>query len=310
VLARLDAVGRDRDAVRALTADLLRRVTGSRSHAAHSLADAVDQAPASRLLSDLRVGLEELAAPLHLERGDPLVTPASAPPGPQQATRLMPVVREAEVPMTPRIPAARDPERHRWRAAVRTGAHGLRAYMDALPAGRRRLVVGAGAAVTAAALLLALPRPPAAEPATSSPASGPGVWTARAEPTDRSDLSEPSTGSVAADAAIGGDDPLAAAVALLERRQTCFAELSLLCLEEVDQQGSAALLADRTVMEALRAGEEADVTASDGSDPRLAERWGDSALVEVGPETAPAPLLLMRSEAGWRIRDWIAGSPD
>lgn len=308
VLARLDAVGRDRDAVRALTADLLRRVTGSRSHAAHSLADAVEQAPAFRLLPDLRLGLEELAAPLHLERGDPLVAPASAPLAPQQATRLMPVVREAEVP-TAGIPAAPAPERHGWREAVRTGARGLRARLDALPAGRRRLVVGTGAAVTAAALLLALPRPDA-EPASSSPAPGPVVWTAGAEPTGTSGLSEPSTGEAAAIAAIGGDDPVAAAVALLERRQTCFAELSLLCLEEVDQQGSAALIADRAAMEALRAGAEADVTAGDGVDPRLTERWGDSALVEVGPETAPAPLLLMRSEAGWRIRDWVAGSPD
>lgn len=103
-----------------------------------------------------------------------------------------------------------------------------------------------------------------------------------------------------------GDDPLAAAVALLERRDACIAELSLLCLEEADQQGSAALADDRAGLEVLRAGEEAELPAVAPVDAALVERLGDSALVRLGPQTAPASLLLVRSEAGWRIRDWVA----
>jgi hypothetical protein len=116
--------------------------------------------------------------------------------------------------------------------------------------------------------------------------------------------------ATATHAAIAGDDPVAAALALLERRGGCFAELSVLCLEHVDQQGSSALTADRAAIQQLRDGDEADYATAKADQARLVERLGDSALVEVGPETAPASLLLMRSEAGWRIRDWVASGID
>src|SRR5690606_3746748 len=114
----------------------------------------------------------------------------------------------------------------------------------------------------------------------------------------------------ATDAAIAGDDPVAAALALLERRAGCFAELSVLCLEHVDQQGSAALTADRAGIQQLRDGDGADYATAEADAGRLGVRLGDGALVEVGPETAPASLLLMRSVAGWRIRDWVASGID
>jgi hypothetical protein len=39
----------------------------------------------------------------------------------------------------------------------------------------------------------------------------------------------------------------------------------------------------------------------------LVERLGDSALVGLGngPETTPASTLVMRGEAGWRIRAYL-----
>jgi hypothetical protein len=55
---------------------------------------------------------------------------------------------------------------------------------------------------------------------------------------------------------------------------------------------------------------EAHYASAEAVDARLVERLGNSALVEVGSETAPASLLLMRSEAGWRIRDWVASGID
>ncbi|MGN6273279.1 MAG: hypothetical protein ACTHMQ_09335 [Protaetiibacter sp.] len=292
VLARVDAISRDRDAARALASDLLRRVTGSRSHAAHALADTVEQAPAFRLLAELCDGLDELAAPLALGRNEPPASAASEAPAAQLAPRLMPVVRAVEEPTGTPLPAGRS----RY-DAMRSRIAGLRARLDALPAGRRRFVVGAGAAVTAAAMLLALPKAADAEPPSPPPSASTTAPGEQVAPVGR---------TAAADAAIEGDDPVAAAVALLERRQACFVELSLLCLEEVNQQGSAASTSDRAAMQALRGGEEAEVAAVDSVDARLTERWGDSALVEVGPETDPASLLLMRSEAGWRIRDWVA----
>src|SRR5690606_24621944 len=41
------------------------------------------------------------------------------------------------------------------------------------------------------------------------------------------------------------DDPVEAARALLEHRERCFRDLSVLCLEAVDQRNSAAMDADR-----------------------------------------------------------------
>jgi len=300
VLARLDAIARDRDAVRNLASELLRRVAGSRSRAAHSLADDVDQVAAAELLSALRSGLDDLAAPVPVERED-------APEAPEQAaapaSRLIPVVRvDGDAPSGAESAAAGGG----WRATALSWLHALRSRLDALPSARRRLVVAGGAAITAAAVLLALPyggeasgphAPDHHEPpgATESAASAP------------SDTSITAAGSTADNAAIEGDDPLAAAIALLERRATCFAQLSLLCLESVDQQGSAALEVDRRAMQALRAGDEARYPVVEAVDARLVERLGDSALVQLGPQTAPASLLLMRSEAGWRIRDWVAG---
>jgi hypothetical protein len=224
----------------------------------------------------------------------------------------MPVVRAAgdEQPTETRAVAAG------WWAAATAMLASVRARADALPAARRRLLVAGGAAVAAAAVLLALPAAGDAE-GPSSPRVPRAPGTATAGPVDdgpahdgltRDEATEPpGTGSSAAGAAIAGDDPLAATIALLERRSDCFVELSLLCLEGVDQQGSSALGADRDAMHALRDGMEAHYASAEAVDARLVERLGNSALVEVGSETAPASLLLMRSEAGWRIRDWIAG---
>jgi hypothetical protein len=115
---------------------------------------------------------------------------------------------------------------------------------------------------------------------------------------------------------IAGDDPVAAAVALLVARERCMSTLSVLCLEGVDQEGSAALDGDRQVIRSLqergtatRERSLADATVE------LSQRLGDSALMNVTAatepttteekedKTEPTSLLLIRSEVGWRIRD-------
>jgi hypothetical protein len=306
VLVRTAAVGADREAVRALAVDMLRRADGSRARAAQLLADEAEHRPGAELLSLLRAGLDDLAAPVPLQGAQPSPASAIATSG----ERLLPVVRDAPQPddvaaeaVAAPTPASNTLGRLVERAKELLGA--LRLRLDALSALRRRALVAGGAAVCAAAVMLALPAGAANE--------GVGA-AAHAEGQDRQETPALSTpvpegahpARSVADAAIGGDDPLAAAVALLERRADCFVELSLLCLEGVNQQGSAALDADRAAVLALRGGEEADYADTELVAPRLIERLGAGALVELGPETQPASLLLMRSEAGWRIRDWVA----
>jgi hypothetical protein len=108
------------------------------------------------------------------------------------------------------------------------------------------------------------------------------------------------------DSVITGDDPLPAAIALLVERDRCIAELSVLCLDVVAQDGSAALASDRELIEELRAGAGAPALAPTPArnDLTLVERLGDSALVAIAG-TTPASLLLMKGEAGWRIRDYL-----
>ncbi|MET0976589.1 MAG: hypothetical protein ABWX82_13065 [Leifsonia sp.] len=127
---------------------------------------------------------------------------------------------------------------------------------------------------------------------------GPAPSAARAE--------EPST-TAAPDAAVSGDDPVAAALSLIVARETCLRRGSADCLHLVDEIGSPMTDADAA---ALR----------NGSDPpaipvpstiTLVERVGDAAIVlvsdEAGAETPPAPLLLMKGEAGWRLREVFEG---
>jgi hypothetical protein len=134
-------------------------------------------------------------------------------------------------------------------------------------------------------------------------------------------------------AAIVGDDPIAAASALVEARQGCIRSMSIVCLDSVAQQGSVAMDDDVALIRALQAGAEppagsalggtdmphsASVVAPSEQTPsgvalfELVERLGATALVEmrstdsaVAGETATASLLLMKGEAGWRIRSYV-----
>jgi len=121
---------------------------------------------------------------------------------------------------------------------------------------------------------------------------------------------------VVGDPLITGDDPLAAWASLAAQRERCIRDLSVLCLDGVDQAGSAALAEDVETVRALQAGAEMAVDDRVGDPQRaeLIERLGDSALVRTMPESAsgdektqPASVLLMKGEAGWRIRSWLPG---
>ena len=112
---------------------------------------------------------------------------------------------------------------------------------------------------------------------------------------------------VAADPVMS-DDPLVAVPALLAARERCIRDLSVLCLDAVGQQGSAALDDDQQLVRDLQSGGELPARWSVVvGELVLEERLGDSAMVSLGDvsDSEPASILLMKGEAGWRIRDYL-----
>jgi hypothetical protein len=77
-----------------------------------------------------------------------------------------------------------------------------------------------------------------------------------------------------------------------------------LCLDAVVQVGSPALAADQALILALQDGAESPDELI-ASTPSLVERLGDSALISLGGKTQPASILLMKGQAGWRIRAYL-----
>jgi hypothetical protein len=191
---------------------------------------------------------------------------------------------------------------------------------------------GGAALVLVAAAALALPT-------LSGPAHGaPGADAMSATPAARTDGREEATSvDAAADASGGGardaqvartadpaataadsaavasTDPDAAAAVLLRLRADCLRRADADCLGGVDQPGSPAEDADRTTIRTRRVDGPRlpDLHEADHLEP--AQRMGDTALIALRPaedaggpptpERRPASLLVVRGEAGWRIRD-------
>lgn len=109
------------------------------------------------------------------------------------------------------------------------------------------------------------------------------------------------------DDAVRGDDPVAALGVLLDTRDGCIRDLSVLCLDAVAQPGSTALALDQQLIRGLQEGAEAPSPLED-REIVLEESLGGTALLAVSASNAePASILVMRSEAGWRIRDYLDG---
>lgn len=110
---------------------------------------------------------------------------------------------------------------------------------------------------------------------------------------------------------VRGDDPAAAASSLLEQRHRCFlaTEHSPDCLADVFQRGAPVVSTEASALGTTGSAEARDFH---GAELTLVERWGDAALVSCAPaagatpETKPASFLLVRNEAGWRIRDVLS----
>ncbi|WBU38484.1 hypothetical protein [Homoserinibacter sp. YIM 151385] len=271
--------------------------------------------PAHKQLADLAARLFALApgSPVHLDED-----PAGSAPEPLGPRGRADVTRNAPVAPAARagLAGAVDPMLVMLAEAVPSGASlrgAVRARWSALDPRRRRIAVaaaaGAAAAILAVLLIPAEPPPSTSEasrPTESSLESSGGAAPGGARP---SASPAPAGGETAA---VEGDDPLAAAPVLLATRERCLRDRSIACLEAVLQPGSVQWHRDRELLEAIdRGGGVDDASVSTPWDPstaRAVDRVGDLALLATGPETPTASLLVMRSEAGWRIREIVPGA--
>jgi hypothetical protein len=188
---------------------------------------------------------------------------------------------------------------------------------------RRRLVwfVTAPLAIAVAVLALVpaqspLERSPAAADPTSAssvhragPDASAGAVAATPVPVGSGSPSPtPAAGDATGIDAIRSDDPVVAAPALLGSRRACFAVkgASASCLDASIQPDSALYRADTAALGTPGAAAQRDFS---GAVFELVQQWGAAALVratpadDVRPKSEPASILLVRSEAGWRLRD-------
>ncbi|OUE27634.1 protein kinase domain-containing protein [Clavibacter michiganensis] len=217
--------------------------------------------------------------------------------------------------------------RRRHRAARRRRSEAMTALRVAarkeLAAVRPRVwALGASALLLLIAGVLAVPL--LTDPAHGAPA-GPTT------PPAPSPSSAPSSTSTSADGAPAAStdadaeaatspDPDVAAPALLRLRASCLRGGDMACVGDVDEAGSAVEDADRSAMSAGGIEASEDVALHTTDVLGRAQRLGDSALIELQPaagdttihhdgstdaasERRPASLLMVRGEAGWRIRD-------
>jgi tRNA A-37 threonylcarbamoyl transferase component Bud32 len=322
VLERVPAVVHDRSAVRRLAVLVLERVAGSRARAARELLAQLAASDDEALLPLLASRLFAVAAalPVRFTADEPEPDAASS------GSRIVPVssdswgdrdggaepdaragaggalavtlARLVPEPLVQRVLDATE----RSPAAPVARAIGRRWRSWSAP--RRRIALAAGAAAVTIAVVTAV-IPATRVTSSADPAS---------LPTPPESAAADSAPSRAGAPILTGDDPVAAASALVGARDRCLISLSLPCLDGVDEAGSGALADDQaTVRAAARGGELPDpaVSSAGSGSPVLIERLGDSALVRLGgAASAPASLLLVKGEAGWRIRDVIAGAPE
>jgi eukaryotic-like serine/threonine-protein kinase len=170
------------------------------------------------------------------------------------------------------------------------------------------LVAGSVAIVVTIALLSSMPEPRAAEGGAAGGAAdgaADGPTSASAQPT------APATFGVGGTAELTTTDPIDAVIQLLTARSQCIRDLSVLCLDAVDQSGSAAMDDDVALIRTIEQGGEVPTTATlSGRDAALVERNGDAALVSLGAGSQPGvqSVLLIRGDSGWRIRDYFVQS--
>lgn len=110
--------------------------------------------------------------------------------------------------------------------------------------------------------------------------------------------------TVAASGAIVEDDPVVAFETLIRVRNDCIRDLSILCLDAVLQADSGAMADDVELIRSIERGDGGDAVI-EPAEPVLTERMGDAALLSYRDNGEPASVLLVKTEAGWRVRSWV-----
>jgi hypothetical protein len=174
----------------------------------------------------------------------------------------------------------------------------------ALVARRRAVLVAAliGGAALVLMLTLVPPADPQAAPASGDSVQAGGADGSGADAPAAATSTELSEGAGATTVA----DPVGATTALLELRDACLAALDARCLEQVDQPGSAIERADLALLAGAREGVAIEPGEYALDAITVTAEMGDAVLMAVprtAPESEPASLLVMRSEAGWRLRE-------
>ncbi len=112
--------------------------------------------------------------------------------------------------------------------------------------------------------------------------------------------------TVAPEGAVYEDDPVAAFSDLVRARNDCIRDLSVLCLDAALQPGSAAMDDDTALIRAIERGD-GDQPQIEPVEITLAERMGDAALLDYVDNEQPASVLVVKTDAGWRIRSYLEG---
>ncbi|TFD33271.1 protein kinase [Cryobacterium cryoconiti] len=172
----------------------------------------------------------------------------------------------------------------------------LGGFIGAVRSARRGpLVLAAATVVVSTGLLLTALDAPGT---MSAPEATPPTTIASSADADPADMS---------DEVITGDDPVLAVSVLLRLRWGCLQDVSVICLDGVHQAQSAALAADTHALRMVQQGGGAPVLEPlETWSAALVERTGDAALVSLhapDPERQPASVLVVKGEAGWRIRE-------
>lgn len=103
------------------------------------------------------------------------------------------------------------------------------------------------------------------------------------------------------EAAVQGDDAVAAAAVLLRARIACVREPSTSCVAAVDQPGSPVAAVDAGVM--VDPSTAADLVLPTTVESEL-QRLGETVLLDCRTaDDEPASVLVVRTEAGWRLRE-------
>jgi hypothetical protein len=269
----------DRAALHEIASIVLGRVVGARAEAARRLAAELSASS----LSELAERLFALSPAGAVRFDDPGGEVSSARVGVPLPGNAAEAVDPAVLPPWLRALA---PE---WIAdRLEEPWAGVAATWSGWEARRRRLAVAVVAASVAGLAALALV--PAA-PAASSDEGAP-VATATPVPSAAAEPGLP-------------EDPVEAAVLLLELRDRCVRDLSVLCLDDVVQPDSSAQADDLAVVRAIQAGAEYPEVVIAPGEPVLVELLGDAALLDLPAGSDPASVLLMRTTDGWRIRDYL-----